>query len=209
MCAVAILARSTKADAQAPKPPATGLEAVVGVYQGTIDSLRGKAAVACELGLTHGKVTGTLQPGEESLTVTGASLAGNTLTLNLDINGNDVPLAGTFKDGRFEGSVMGATLVMTKVDPHAAAVVSAPPPNTSEADKAAVKQAAYDYAEGGFEGAADCVGNASPRGVRLGVTNVLLLTAAWRSASRSTSGRTAPALSGGGSTVSMLSRQPR
>jgi hypothetical protein len=154
MCVVAILALSTTANAQAPRPPATGLEAVVGVYQGTIDARRGKAPIACELRLANGTVTGTLQPGDDALAVTGASLAGNTLTLNLDINGNDVPLTGTFKDGHFEGSVMGATLVMTKVDPHAAAV-SAPSPNASESDKAAVKQAAYDYAEGGFEGAAD------------------------------------------------------
>ena len=92
MCAVAILAVSTKATAQAPKPPATGLEAVVGVYQGTVDARRGKAPIACELRLANGQVTGTLQPGDDALAVTGASLAGNTLTLNLDINGNDVPL---------------------------------------------------------------------------------------------------------------------
>jgi hypothetical protein len=150
-CATVFLAATAALMAQAPQ----ALQSVAGKYQGTVEGPPGKALVTCELKFEGGKIVGTIQPGQDVLTVTGATLSGNTLTLDVDVNGNTVPLTGTYKDGRFEASALGNTFVLTKVDPNAKPAEPGPAKNTSEADAAAVKQAAYDYAEGYYEGAAD------------------------------------------------------
>ncbi len=152
--AVVVLVATASLIAQAPQAD-KGLQAVAGKYEGTVIGPPGKAAVICELKFEGGKIVGTIQPGPDVLTVIGATLSGNTLTLNVDVNGNSVPLTGTYKDGRFEATALGNDFVLTRVDQNAKRAEAAAAKNTSEVDAAAVRQAAYDYAEGYFEGAGD------------------------------------------------------
>jgi len=99
-------------------------ESIAGKYTGTATSPTGDMAVSCELKVVDGKVTGTIDSPQGPVTITGGTLTGDKLVLNLDMGGQAGTISGTLAGGKVSGQwTMGdtsGTCTLTRVAADAA-----------------------------------------------------------------------------------------
>jgi hypothetical protein len=77
---------------------------VAGKYQGTTETPEGPVPLTCELTVNGSALNGIFTAGVYSVTITGGSLAGETLTLNGDVNGMAISMTAAKKGTGFQGS---------------------------------------------------------------------------------------------------------
>ncbi len=127
------------AQAQAPAAQAGAAlkpEAIAGRYQGTATSPNGDVTVTLDLKADKGTLTGSIESSQGTLNITNSTIAGDRLTLGIDMGGAAGNLTGTVKGDRIEGTWTVAdatgTFAVAKM-----AAADAPKPQSDKAPAAA------------------------------------------------------------------------
>ncbi|MBE3109366.1 MAG: class I SAM-dependent methyltransferase [Acidobacteria bacterium] len=125
---------------QAGTVGAQGLpESLAGKYTGTATSTNGDLALSCELKIVGGKPTGTLDSSDGPIAITGGTLTGDKLVLNLDMGGMTGTISGTLTDGKMTGQWtmgdMSGSCTLTKVTGDAATPAAGLVPTAQERPK--------------------------------------------------------------------------
>jgi SAM-dependent methyltransferase len=102
VAAMALSLASVGAHAFQAKPAVT-LQSLAGRYAGTATSREGETKVSANLLVVDGKLVGTLDSGDEPITVVGAVIAGDRVVLSIEIGGASGTITGVAKAGRIEG----------------------------------------------------------------------------------------------------------
>jgi hypothetical protein len=137
---VAALAWPAAASAQAAAQAGTTLkpEALAGKYQGTATTSDGETPITVTLTADKGVLTGTIEIHEAIVTVTGSSITGDKLTLNIDMGGNPGTITGTMHGDQFQGTwTLGAESGAVKVTRATGQAADKPAGEKPQADGAA------------------------------------------------------------------------
>jgi hypothetical protein len=110
---------------QAGTVGAQGLpDSLAGKYIGTASSPNGDMAVSCELKIADGKLAGTIDSPQGPIAITGGTLTGDKIVLNIDMGGMAGTISGTMTNGRVTGQYTlgdtSGTCTLTKVIPDTA-----------------------------------------------------------------------------------------
>ncbi len=100
---VGLLAAVAAAEAQTSSSPQTSLQSVAGRYEGTATTEYGPSTLSGDLRVSDGVLTGSLASSFGPLTVTGGSLTGEAIVLNVDMDGRAGTVSGLFRGGKIEG----------------------------------------------------------------------------------------------------------
>lgn len=156
---VAALAWPATAFAQAGAQAGTTLkpEALAGKYQGTATTSDGETPITVNLAADKGVVTGTIETHQGVVTVTGCSITGDKVTLNIDMGGSPGTITGTMKGDRFEGTwtlgaESGAVNVTRATGPAADQPAGEKPPAGGAAPAKPAAAAAGDPLTGSWDG---------------------------------------------------------
>jgi SAM-dependent methyltransferase len=78
-------------------------QSLAGTYAGTATSKNGDLVLFCDLKISGGRATGTVDTPEGSYPITGGTLSGGKLVLNLDMGGMPGTIGGTLAGGKIVG----------------------------------------------------------------------------------------------------------
>jgi hypothetical protein len=153
------------AQAAAPSTPAD----VAGRYAGTFVAPDGPLPITAELKVESGVITGSIQAPTRAMSITGGGVTGEKFSLTIQMGGAAGSIAGSFKDGKFDGrwsqGVQGGAFTLARLGPGGAAA-----PGTAGAAAEAAKppaapapdSAATDPLTGDWDAILDAGGNQMP-----------------------------------------------
>ena len=151
MVAVAWPASSFAQAGAGPTP-----ETVAGKYQGTAKTPDGDVPLNVDLKIAQGAVSGTIDSGHGPIAITGGSLAGDRVTLNVDMGGTAGTIAGTVKGDRIDGTwTMGdatGAFTLTRVTGDAAKAAADPSAASGAAPAKPAADASADPLTGEWSG---------------------------------------------------------